>query len=264
MEIDNDSTLFSLEKWFVHTFEKVGWIVLSYYKSTKNIAYIKKIDSYTTSVDKLLDDVNQRVQNPRGNNTITRDLTSMHKNLEHLKNYITHLADVEPYDSSENDLCIEDMSLQWMKHKYTHLFEKFGWMILLHSQLNDGHYSNKPKLEKAMQQKLENYSECVDILLQSINHRISTSNDIDIENLKHDLLVMHNNTKILNGFVKHLLNHKHVINKNVDDELLSENQNKDYMLIPQVKPQLFTITDKIDFSNNDGITSMSESSSMNA
>ena len=81
MEVNNDSTLCGLEKWFVYTFEKAGWIVLSYYKSSRNIVYVKKIDSYISSIDKLLDDIKQRIQNPRGNNTITRDLSTM-QNLE--------------------------------------------------------------------------------------------------------------------------------------------------------------------------------------
>lgn len=205
MDMINDTILCGLQKWFVHTFEKAGWIVLSHYKSDKNIAYLKKVDSYVTGIDKLLEDIQQRVQNPRGNGIITRDFSTMHSKLVHLKNYMMDLKNVEPLDSPGNNLSIDDMSLQWMKQKYHHMFEKFGWMVLVKLQLDSAHYSSKPDLENVMKLKLNMYNQWIDVLLQSIKHRIETSNDIDSENLKHDLQVMHNNLKILNGAIKNLL-----------------------------------------------------------
>jgi hypothetical protein len=68
-----------------------------------------------------------------------------------------------------------------------------------------------------MRNKLDNYSESLDILLESIKHRADTSTDIDIENLKHDLNVMYNNIKILNGSVKNLLQTS--LNKNKETPL---------------------------------------------
>lgn len=228
MEFKDDSTLCGLQKWFVYTFEKAGWIMLSHHKSSKNMAYIKKVDSYVSSIHKLLDDIKQRIDNPRGNGTVSRDFLTMHKNITHLKNYMANLTSVEPLDSSGNNLSIDDMSLQWMKHKYHHLFEKFGWMVLVKAQLDNEHYSSKPDLANAMKHKLNMYSQWIDILLQSIKHRIETSNDIDSENLKHDLLVMHNNVKILNGAVKNFLERnltvdiKNTNNIELKQSLLSE------------------------------------------
>ena len=201
----DDTTLTYLDRMFVKVFEKAGWMVLTHYKMSQDDDYVKKLDGYIASIKKLIKDVNEHINNPRGNNTLKRDLPTMHENLEYLLNYFNNITNVEPLDVTSEDGSIEDMSLQWMRHFYVHVFEKFGWMILLKSNLDNGHYANKSKLEKYMRNKLDNYSESIEILLESIKHRANTSDDIDVENLKHDLNVMHYNIKILNGAVKNLL-----------------------------------------------------------
>ena len=223
----DDTTLTYLDRMFVKIFEKAGWMRLTHHKISQDEDYVKKLDGYIASIKKLIKDVNEHINNPRGNNTLTRDLPTMHENLEYLLNYFINITNVQPLDvtGTGEDGSIDDMSLQWMRHFYIHVFEKFGWMILLKSNLDNGHYANKSKLEKYMRNKLDNYADSLDILLESIKHRADTSTDIDVENLKHDLLVMHNNIKILNGAVKNLLTTS--LNKNkvkLDISLPSYNQ----------------------------------------
>ena len=183
----DDSTLQYLEKMFVKLFEKAGWMILAHHKTSQNEEYVKKLDGYIASIKHLLKDIEARINNPRGNNTISRDLPTMHDNLNNLLTFITNISTTEMLDADEEDGAIEDMSLQWMRHYYIHVFEKFGWMILLKTNLDNGNYTSKSKLEKYMRNKLDNYSDSLDILLQSIKFRVDTSKDIDIENLKLNL-----------------------------------------------------------------------------
>lgn len=215
MEIHQDSTLCGLQRWFVHNFEKLGWIVLSTNKISKDTTYQKKVDAYKASVDKLSHDINERVTDPKGNKTIQTDFATMLKNLEKLKLYLSRMESITPINSDGDNLSINDMSLQWMKHYYKHVFEKFGWMVLTSENINAGEYRSKPELEKHMILKLSNYNDSIKVLLQSIKYRISKSDetDLDHENVKHDLKIMHNNLCILNGAAKLLLEEQKSMNK---------------------------------------------------
>ena len=205
MDTHNDSTLCGLNKWFVHIFEKLGWIILANNKTEKHGSYQKKVEAYGSSVDKLMKDLSERVSNPRGNGTIETDFPTMIKNLEKLKSFLSRLTILEKLNSEGTNLSIDDMSLQWMNHYYKHLFEKFGWMVLVKYNIDAGEYSNKPDLQNHMQSKLDNFSRSIDVLLQSISHRILTSRDIDAENVKYDLMSMHLNLRVLNAATKSLL-----------------------------------------------------------
>jgi len=156
----DDSTLTYLDRMFVKIFEKAGWMRLTYHKMSQDEYYVKKINCYIMTIKKLIKDINEHINNPRGNNTLIRDLPTMHENLEYLLNYFINITNVKPLDvtGTSEDGSIDDMSLQWMRHFYTHVFEKFGWMILLKSNLDNGHYTNKSKLEKYMRNKLDNYA----------------------------------------------------------------------------------------------------------
>jgi hypothetical protein len=205
MDTHNDSTLCGLNKWFVHIFEKLGWIILANNKTEKHGSYQKKVEAYGSSVDKLMKDLSERVSNPRGNGTIETDFPTMIKNLEKLKSFLSRLTILEKLNSEGTNLSIDDMSLQWMNHYYKHLFEKFGWMVLVKYNIDAGEYSNKPDLQNHMQSKLDNFSRSIDVLLQSISHRILTTRDIDAENVRYDLMSMHLNLRVLNAATKSLL-----------------------------------------------------------
>jgi hypothetical protein len=237
----DDTTLTYLDRMFVKIFEKAGWMRLTHHKISQDEDYVKKLDGYIASIKKLIKDINEHINNPRGNNTLTRDLPTMHENLEYLLNYFINITNVEPLDvTGTGESSIDDMSLQWMRHFYIHVFEKFGWMVLLKSNLDNGHYANKSTLEKYMRNKLDNYADSLDILLESIKHRADTSTDIDVENLKHDLLVMHNNIKILNGAVKNLLTTS-----------LNKNKVKLDISLPSYNQPNFEMADMVEISEND-------------
>jgi hypothetical protein len=205
MDTHNDSTLCGLNKMFVHIFEKLGWIIIANNKIEKISSYQKKVEAYGSSVDKLMKDLSERVSNPRGNGTIETDFPTMIKNLEKLKSFLSRLTILEKLNSEGTNLSIDNMSLQWMHHYYKHLFEKFGWMVLVKYNIDAGEYLNKPDLQNHMQSKLDNFSRSIDVLLQSINHRILNSRDIDAENVKYDLMSMNLNVRILNAATKSLL-----------------------------------------------------------
>jgi len=213
METHQDSTLCGLQRWFVHNFEKLGWIVLSNNKIKNDETYSKKVNAYSASVNKLLNDVNERAKNSRGNKTVKTDFTTMVKNLEKLKSYLLKMSIFEPLDSEGVNLTINDMSLQWMRHYYKHCFEKFGWMVLVKGNIDVGEYSNKPDLELYMKSKLDNYSRSIEVLLQSMKYRISKSVEVDLdaENIKHDIMIMHKNLCILNAATQSLLK-KNIMN----------------------------------------------------
>ena len=205
MDNHTDSTLCGLNKSFVHIFEKLGWMVLANNKTGKHGSYQKKVEAYGSSVDKLMKDLSERVSNPRGNGTVETDFPTMIKNLEKLKSFLSRLTILEKLNSEGTNLSIDDMSLQWMHHYYKHLFEKFGWMVLVKYNIDTGEYLNKPDLQNHMQSKLDNFSRSIEVLLQSIIHRILNSRDIDAENVKYDLMSMHLNVRILNAETKSLL-----------------------------------------------------------
>jgi len=205
MDTHNGSTLCGLKKWFVHIFEKLGWIIIANNKTENHSSYQKKVEAYGSSVDKLMKDLSERVSNPRGNGTVETDFPTMIKNLEKLKSFLSRLTILEKLNSEGTNLSIDNMSLQWMHHYYKHLFEKFGWIVLVKYNIDAGEYSNKPDLQIHMQSKLDNFSRSIEVLLQSINHRILNSRDIDAENVKYDLMSMHLNLRILNAATKFML-----------------------------------------------------------
>jgi len=217
MDIHKDSTLCGLQKWFVHIFEKLGWMVLANNKTGKHKSYQQKVEAYGYSVDKLMKDLSERVSSPRGNGTVETDFPTMIKNLEKLKSFLSRLTILEKLNSEGTNLSIDDMSLQWMNHYYKHLFEKFGWMVLVKYNIDAGEYSNKQDLQNHMQSKLDNFSRSIDVLLQSINHRILTTRDIDAENVKYDLMSMHLNLRVLNASTKSLLQNMLIANLNVNN-----------------------------------------------
>jgi hypothetical protein len=57
-----------------------------------------------------------------------------------------------------------------------------------------------------MKLKLDNYAKSIEVLLQSMKYRISKSSDVDLdtENVKHDIMIMHKNLCILNAATQYL------------------------------------------------------------
>ena len=203
------ATLQGLHDWFRHTFEKAGWIVLAQHRKEKDMTYQSKLDSYRIGVKKLKQYLKARLNNPMGNETITRDFPNMITNLNHLKAFIKSLANTKlSHDTvkSSNDLAVEDMTLCAMQHYYKHMFEKYGWMVLTKKKLDNGDYDKKPLLKNHKETKLKMYGESLEVLVQSLIHRMNTCNDVDKNNVEVDLASMIRNVNVLKScFNNHLM-----------------------------------------------------------
>ena len=102
---------------------------------------------------------------------------------------------LEKVNVEVDDKSSEDVTLCGVHHWYQHVFEKFGWMILLTNKLkripSNTFYFNFVK------DKLELYTREVHVLIASLKHRATTSNDVDKENVIGDLNLMAQNLEIL-------------------------------------------------------------------
>ena len=203
------ATLQGLNDWFRHTFEKAGWIVLAQHRKEKDKSYQSKLDSYKIGIKKLKQYLKARLNNPMGNETITRDFPNMITNLNHLKAFVKSLSTANlSHDTvkSSDDVAVEDMTLCAMQHYYKHMFEKYGWMVLTKKKLQNGDYDNKPLLKKHKETKLKMYGESLEVLVQSLVHRMNTCNDVDKNNVEVDLASMIRNVNVLKScFNNHLM-----------------------------------------------------------
>lgn len=203
------ATLQGLNDWFRHTFEKAGWIVLAQHRKTKDASYQSKLDSYKIGIKKLKQYLKARLNNPMGNETIKRDFPHMIQNLNHLKAFVKSLSTANlSHDTvkSSDDVSVEDMTLCAMQHYYKHMFEKYGWMVLTKKKLQNGDYDKKPLLKKHKETKLKMYGESLEVLVQSLVHRMNTCNDVDKNNVEVDLASMIRNVNVLKScFNNHLM-----------------------------------------------------------
>ena len=220
------ATLHGLHEWFKHTFEKAGWMVLAHQRSSNDKTYQSKLDSYVEGINRLTKYLQARSSNPRGNNTIEKDFPVMIKNLGHLSNFVTSLRTQKLSDVSTpsgKNLAVKDMTLCAMQHYYRHVFEKYGWMVLTKAKLNNGDYKSQPDLEKHKQKKLKLYGESLDILSQSLNHRIETTTDLDKDNVKVDLESMIRNVNVLKScFNEHLMKSDNALDLSVTSPVRSD------------------------------------------
>ena len=127
------STLVGLNEWYKFTFEKAGWVVLAINKTSES-SYLDKINSYKNGIKRLIRNLNSRLANPQGNNTISRDYPPMIENLVQLLNFIETMNPNIQTASLSDDLAIRDISLYALQNWFKHVFEKFGWMGATGSQ----------------------------------------------------------------------------------------------------------------------------------
>lgn len=192
----HNTTLHGLKYWFVHVFEKAGWMILTLNRNDETTK--TKFESYLQGLEKLHKDLQDRTHNSRGNTTIEKDFVTMAQDVEGLlKQMIEYKKiDLQPSEiNASSDLVAKDATLCGLHKWYEYKFEKFGWMILVNNKLIREGTENA--YHQHLIKKLDLYKEGLELLAQSLNHRSSTSDDLDKENVEHDLNVMENNVKIL-------------------------------------------------------------------
>ena len=212
----NHSTLHGLDHWFKYTFEKLGWVVLAIHKN-KDESHSDKVKAYKSSVKRLINNLNSRLSNPQGNNTIVRDYPVMIEDLKLLLQFVENMSSsLSEAPKNEADLAAEDATLCGLQNWFRHIFEKFGWMVLTANRINSGRYANKPVLEQHKRNKINMYKQGIDILYQSLLHRLTTTNDVDKSNVEFDLASMIRNLKILRNCVE-----AHIVLKPVESRVTS-------------------------------------------
>ncbi len=193
-----EATLPGLYEWYRKTFEKAGWIILAIHKSSSKPEYATKVAAYVSGTNRLIDELKTRLSDPKNNQTIVRDFPNMIKDLEELKGFMSTMGNaLKQAPLSNENVAVQDKSLYGLYKWFKHVFEKFGWMVLVLNKLKYGAYVNQPTLETYMRNKLIMYSQSLEILYKSLEARKNSSNDLDIDNVKIDINSMLRNLTIL-------------------------------------------------------------------
>jgi hypothetical protein len=190
------TTLCGLNHWFTHMFEKAGWMILAI--NRKDEQGKAKVESYLQSLQKLQVDLESRAQNSRGNGTIQKDFVVMALDVKELHEQITEFKNMELKEenlSETSDLVAKDATLHGLHKWFEYKIEKFGWMILVNNKLN--REGTEGSYHQHLVKKLDLYKEGLELLAQSLHNRESESNDIDKDNVQHDLHVMESHVKVL-------------------------------------------------------------------
>jgi hypothetical protein len=198
-----EATLPGLYEWYRKTFEKAGWIILAIHKSSSKPDYATKVAAYVSGTNRLISELKTRLSDPKNNQTITRDFPNMVKDLEELKGFMSTMGNsLKQAALSAENIAVQDKSLYGLYKWFKHVFEKFGWMVLILNKLKYGAYVNQPTLETFMRNKLIMYSQSLEILYKSLEARRNSSNDLDIDNVKIDIESMLRNLTILRNCVE--------------------------------------------------------------
>ncbi len=198
-----EATIPGLYEWYRKTFEKAGWIILAIHKASAKPEYASKVSAYVAGITRLSQELQLRLSDPKNNNTIVRDFPEMIKSIEELKGFMSTMGNsLNQAPLSNDDVAIKDKSLYGLYKWFKHVFEKFGWMVLILNKLKYGAYVNQPTLETYMRNKLIMYSQSLEILYKSLAARRDTSNDLDVDNVKIDIDSMLRNLTILRNCVE--------------------------------------------------------------
>lgn len=88
---DSLATLHDLKKWYAHSFEKVGWLVLAKHENNTD-----RLEGYYRSLERLRVDLERALQSYESHDLLA-DLSKMLQNLEVLEIFVrTHLV-VSPH-----------------------------------------------------------------------------------------------------------------------------------------------------------------------
>ena len=87
---DSLATLHDLKKWYAHSFEKIGWLVLARHEQNTD-----RLESYYRSLERLRVDLKRALKSYEGHDLLA-DLSKMLHNLEVLQDFVHTTLVVSP------------------------------------------------------------------------------------------------------------------------------------------------------------------------
>ena len=222
------ATLQGLHEWYSHTFKIAGWMVLARHRALNedaNVAtdderYEHKLKSFQGGIKRLCKHLTKRMEKSHGNGTVTHDFPKMIVNLQILGQFVEKLNNTGSDVLNENcnigtDLADDDKTLHGLKCMYKRRFEKYGFIILAQGKVQ----TKQGALQQYYQEKINLYRKSLDVLVQSLQHRLNICNtsiegnckDNDTENNAQDLRSMIANVCVLINCFDKCLNGQSVL-----------------------------------------------------